>query len=102
MLLKAGADIYELNTVRKHISKVKGGRLAELAYPAKIISLILSDAAGAIVDGETVKKARAKGLDPGEYLNNNDSHGFFKKIDELLVTGPTGTNVMDIQIAVIE
>jgi hydroxypyruvate reductase/glycerate 2-kinase len=282
LLLKAGADIYELNTVRKHLSKVKGGRLAEIAYPAKVISLILSDvigdrldviasgptspdkttyndalkvlekyrlidkapgriievlqkgaegfipetpkdgdgifenteniiigsnrialdaakqkaekfgfhseiisseltgearevgkwlaniakglrvqgfkgsrclisggettvtvkgnglggrnmelalsfameiegidsitllsagtdgtdgptdAAGAIVDGETVKKARAIGLNPEEYLNNNDSYNFFKKIDELLVTGPTGTNVMDIQIMVIE
>ncbi|MEW6586520.1 MAG: MOFRL family protein, partial [Nitrospirota bacterium] len=40
--------------------------------------------------------------DPTEYLENNDSYTFFKKIDELLVTGPTGTNVMDIQIVVIE
>jgi glycerate 2-kinase len=45
-LLKSGADIYELNTVRKHLSRVKGGRLAELAYPAKIISLIISDVVG--------------------------------------------------------
>lgn len=61
-----------------------------------------TDAAGAIVDGETVRKARAEGLDPGEYLNNNDSYSFFKEIEELFITGPTGTNVMDIQIAVIE
>ena len=50
LLLKAGADIYELNTVRKHISKVKGGRLAEIAYPAKVISLILSDVIGDRLD----------------------------------------------------
>lgn len=61
-----------------------------------------TDAAGAIVDGETVKKARAIGLNPEEYLNNNDSYNFFKKIDSLFITGPTGTNVMDIQIMVIE
>ncbi|MCL5063246.1 MAG: glycerate kinase [Nitrospiraceae bacterium] len=61
-----------------------------------------TDAAGAIVDGQTVKKAKTTGLNPEEYLNNNDSYNFFKKIDELLVTGPTGTNVMDIQIMVIE
>jgi hydroxypyruvate reductase/glycerate 2-kinase len=61
-----------------------------------------TDAAGAIVDGETVKKARAIGLNPEEYLNNNDSYNFFKKIDGLFTTGPTGTNVMDIQIMVIE
>jgi glycerate 2-kinase len=46
LLLKAGADIQELNTVRKHISAVKGGRLAEIAYPAKMLSLMLSDVIG--------------------------------------------------------
>ncbi|HCL81221.1 MAG TPA: glycerate kinase, partial [Nitrospiraceae bacterium] len=61
-----------------------------------------TDAAGAIVDGDTIKKTRAIGLDPLEYLANNDSYNFFKKIDGLLITGPTGTNVMDIQIMVIE
>ena len=61
-----------------------------------------TDAAGAIVDAETVKKAKATGLDPLKYLANNDSYNFFKKIDDLFVTGPTGTNVMDIQIVVIE
>jgi hydroxypyruvate reductase/glycerate 2-kinase len=61
-----------------------------------------TDAAGAIVDGETLKKARASGLNPEEYLNNNDSYNFFKKINGLFITGPTGTNVMDIQIMVIE
>lgn len=61
-----------------------------------------TDAAGAIIDGETVKKARGIGLVPEEYLNNNDSFNFFKKINELFITGPTGTNVMDIQIVVIE
>ena len=42
-LLKAGADIIELNTVRKHLSKIKGGRLAEAAYPGTMISLVISD-----------------------------------------------------------
>jgi len=45
-LLKCGADIKEINTVRKHISMVKGGRLAELLYPSKVISLVLSDVVG--------------------------------------------------------
>ncbi len=96
----------------------KGGRNMELALAfameiegVKGITLLSAgtdgtdgptDAAGAIVDGETVKKARAIGVDPLEYLNNNDSYNFFKKIDALFVTGPTGTNVMDIQIMVIE
>ena len=50
LLLKAGADIGELNTVRKHISMVKGGRLAEIAFPATIESLILSDVIGDRLD----------------------------------------------------
>jgi glycerate-2-kinase len=61
-----------------------------------------TDAAGAIVNGNTIAKAMAMGVDPGEYLRNNNSYAFFKKIDELFVTGPTGTNVMDIQIVIIE
>ncbi|MFL6350401.1 MAG: glycerate kinase [Bryobacteraceae bacterium] len=46
LLLRAGATIHELNAVRKHISALKGGRLASLAYPATIVSLILSDVIG--------------------------------------------------------
>tara|TARA_B100001057_G_scaffold70518_1_gene64656 strand:- start:14859 stop:16163 length:1305 start_codon:yes stop_codon:yes gene_type:complete len=43
LLLKSGANINEINTVRKHLSKIKGGRLAEIASPAKTISFIISD-----------------------------------------------------------
>ena len=50
LLLKAGTNINELNTVRKHISAIKGGRLAEIAYPSKVISLILSDVIGDPLD----------------------------------------------------
>jgi len=50
LLLKAGADIHDLNTVRKHLSRVKGGRLAELIYPATSFSLILSDVVGDRLD----------------------------------------------------
>ncbi len=49
-LLKAGANIQQLNTVRKHLSFLKGGRLAALAYPATIVSLLLSDVIGDAVD----------------------------------------------------
>ncbi len=61
-----------------------------------------TDAAGAIVDGNTVLKARTVGIDPLEYLWNNDSYNFFRQLDNLFITGPTSTNVMDIQIMVIE
>ncbi|MCL5004349.1 MAG: DUF4147 domain-containing protein [Patescibacteria group bacterium] len=45
-LTKAGANIMELNTVRKHLSEVKGGGLAKLAYPATVLSLVISDVCG--------------------------------------------------------
>ena len=45
-LLKSGADIREMNAVRKHLSGVKGGKLARAAYPAKVMSLIISDVTG--------------------------------------------------------
>ena len=63
-----------------------------------------TDAAGAVVDGETAAFARKLGVDPDKYLENNDSYNFFKKIDRghHLITGPTGTNVMDIQIITVE
>ena len=58
MLLDCGASIDEMNTLRKHISGVKGGELARVAYPATVISLILSDVVGdrmdVIASGPTV------------------------------------------------
>lgn len=50
LLLTSGADIQEINTVRKHLSSIKGGRLAEMAYPATVVSLIISDVVGDRVD----------------------------------------------------
>ncbi len=61
-----------------------------------------TDAAGAVVDGASAGKARTRGLDPVEFLDNNDSYTLFRKTGDLLITGPTGTNVMDIQIVLIE
>ncbi|MCJ7509231.1 MAG: glycerate kinase [candidate division Zixibacteria bacterium] len=43
LLLRCGANIVEINAIRKHLSRIKGGNLAQLAYPAKVVSLILSD-----------------------------------------------------------
>jgi glycerate 2-kinase len=61
-----------------------------------------TDAAGAVADGETIPKARALGLDPQSFLDDNDSYHFFEKTGGLFKTGPTGTNVMDLQIILIE
>ncbi len=60
-----------------------------------------TDAAGAVGDGETVHRATQLALQPQTFLNNNDSYRFFSKLDDLLVTGPTNTNVMDLQLLLV-
>jgi glycerate 2-kinase len=60
-----------------------------------------TDAAGAIIDATTTTRASARGLDPRGYLRNNDSYHFFSALGDLLHTGPTGTNVGDVQVALI-
>jgi glycerate 2-kinase len=90
----------------------KGGRNQELALACAIsidgwdrIALLSSgtdgtdgptDAAGAIVDGTTCRRAREAELDPNAYLAANDSFSFFESLGDLVMTGPTRTNVMDI------
>jgi hydroxypyruvate reductase len=57
-----------------------------------------TDAAGAFADGQTIAKATAVGMDAQAYLDNNDSYHFFQAIDDLIITGPTNTNVNDIAL----
>jgi hydroxypyruvate reductase len=57
-----------------------------------------TDAAGALADGDTVARAAESGLDAAAYLARNDSYAFFDALDDLVKTGPTGTNVMDVNI----
>ena len=58
-----------------------------------------TDAAGAVADGESLGRARVLGLDPAATLAANDTHTFWKALGALVRTGPTGTNVMDIVVA---
>jgi glycerate 2-kinase len=66
-----------------------------------------TDAAGAMVDGRTAAWARSLGIDPVSHLDNNDSYTFFQRFDDAtgshshFKTGATGTNVMDIQIVLL-
>lgn len=60
-----------------------------------------TDATGGIVDGETVPSGNAKGIDAGQFIDNNDSYNYLKLSGGLLITGPTGTNVMDIQVMIV-
>ncbi len=89
----------------------RGGRSQELALAAAIplegsrATLLAfgtdgtdgpTDAAGAWADGSTTTRAREVGLDPGEMLGANDAYSLFDPLGDLLRTGPTGTNVMDL------
>ena len=60
-----------------------------------------TDAAGAIADGATLSRAAALGLDAAQYLAENDSYRFFDPLGDLLKTGPTGTNVMDVRLLLV-
>lgn len=95
----------------------KGGRNQELALricrhlkPEERVAFLSlgtdgvdgpTDAAGALVDGETAAKAKKQGLDPDEFLSRNDSWSFFDQAGGLVRTGPTGNNLMDLQVALI-
>jgi glycerate 2-kinase len=61
-----------------------------------------SDPAGALVDGESVARAKARGLDPAAFLDDNNSTGFFEVLGDLLVPGPTYTNVNDFRAIVVD
>ncbi|HEX9072960.1 MAG TPA: glycerate kinase [Pseudolabrys sp.] len=61
-----------------------------------------SDPAGALVDGESVARAKARGLDPTAFLDDNNSTGFFEVLGDLLVPGPTYTNVNDFRAIVVD
>ncbi|MCR4406895.1 MAG: glycerate kinase [Anaerolineae bacterium] len=90
----------------------KGGRNQELALAAAlaihgwqnvaVVGLATdgtdgpTDAAGAIAWGDTVTRARELGLDAAAYLANNDAYHFFQALGDLIITGPTNTNVNDL------
>lgn len=61
-----------------------------------------TDAAGAIADHTTIRRAQTLGLNAKTHLNNNDAYPFFQKLGDLLMTGPTQTNVMDVRIILVE
>jgi hydroxypyruvate reductase len=95
----------------------RGGRNQEFALAAAIAARGLeglailaagtdgtdgpTDAAGAFADGATCDRATQLGLSAADFLARNDSHHFFQSLGDLLITGPTGTNVMDLYLALV-
>lgn len=61
-----------------------------------------SPAAGAVADGETLARAQAEGLDPGDFSRRSDAYSFFARLGDAIVTGPTGINLRDLRIFLAE
>jgi glycerate 2-kinase len=61
-----------------------------------------TDAAGAIADGDSAARARHQGLDPRAHLDRNDSNPVFAALGDLVVTGPTNTNLLDLYLVLID
>lgn len=104
-LLKAGATIQQINTVRKHLSLIHGGGMAKYAYPATILSLIISDvpgddlsmvSSGPTVLDETTKSqaeqvAKRFGLPPIELLETPKDPRYFRRVTNVLIGSGTNT-----------
>ena len=60
-----------------------------------------TDAAGAVADGDTIDRAESQGLSAISYLKDNDAYHFFKPLGDLVMTGPTGTNVADVAFVLV-
>jgi glycerate 2-kinase len=61
-----------------------------------------SPAAGAIADGQTLDRARVAGMDPAEFIRRSDAYTFFNRLDDAIITGPTGNNLRDLRIFLAE
>lgn len=105
-------------TVNLGDSDGKGGRNQEFALAAALDIagmdkvLILSagtdgtdgptDAAGALADGQSVGRGKARDLDARDFLERHDAYPYFQALDDLVMTGPTRTNVMDVRLVLVD
>jgi len=83
------------------VPKIAGKRIAVLSGGTDGVDGN-SPAAGAVADGESLARAVAVGLDPVDFLRRCDAHGFFSRLDDAVVTGPTGNNLRDLRILLAE
>ena len=114
---KSAAIVAGGETTVTVVGKGKGGRNQEIALATALkikgldgcVVASLStdgvdgptDAAGAVADGRTVARAGKAGIKAEDFLAENNSYSFFSKLDDLIFTGPTGTNVNDISVVII-
>jgi hydroxypyruvate reductase len=83
------------------VPKIAGKRIAVLSAGTDGVDGN-SPAAGAMADGESLARARAAGMEPEDFLRRCDAHGFFARLDDAVVTGPTGNNLRDLRILLAE
>ncbi len=83
------------------VEKIAGKKIAVLSAGTDGIDGN-SLAAGAVADGETLARARAMGLDPEDAFQRSDAFTFFSKLEDAIVTGPTGNNLRDLRILIAE
>ncbi|HXM95680.1 MAG TPA: DUF4147 domain-containing protein [Candidatus Dormibacteraeota bacterium] len=83
------------------VEKIAGRRIAVLSAGTDGIDGN-SPAAGGVADGQSLARARALGLDPGEAFRRSDAYSFFARLDDAIVTGPMGNNLRDLRILIAE
>jgi glycerate 2-kinase len=83
------------------VPKIAGKKIAVLSAGTDGIDGN-SSAAGAVADGETVARARAAGLDAGDFFRRSDAYNFFARLEDAIVIGPTGNNLRDLRILLAE
>ena len=83
------------------VERIAGKRIAVLSCGTDGIDGN-SPAAGAVADGETLERARMAGLDPGDAFRRSDAFTFFSRLEDAIVTGPTGNNLRDLRVLIAE
>jgi hydroxypyruvate reductase len=83
------------------VEKIAGRRIAVLSAGTDGMDGN-SKAAGAVADGDSLARAQGLGLDSAAFFRNSDAYTFFARLDDAIITGPTGTNLRDLRILIAE
>ena len=99
-----------LDTIVKKVQSDSTAGAEPTPFPASIVLLSggtdgedgPTDAAGAVIDTDMVRRTIEQNLNISEYLHRNDAYGFFEPLDGLILSGPTHTNVCDLRVLLVE